>query len=175
MRLTLAEMMAGERRPVGEVLLEALHNTEVIMREIAVKIEDGDVEADTISRLLEYSTRAGKLAKVTIDAGVAVKLLDMKQRNQAVEARAVTEALVAGLAALGLSPQDQMVAMMAAHKKLLSLGEPEAPARASGSHADEILALPGVSTPANADDVSAHPVPPSIKRARKQTRDDFDA
>jgi hypothetical protein len=89
--MTLAQLMKGDKRPVGEVLLDAVHVNDVLMNQLKAEVEGGDVSLDTVTRLIEASARAGKLAKVTIDAGVAVKLVEQRERNLELEGRLVTE------------------------------------------------------------------------------------
>jgi hypothetical protein len=63
------------------------------MNQLKAEVEGGDVSLDTVTRLIEASARAGKLAKVTIDAGVAVKLVEQRERNLELEGRLLTDVL----------------------------------------------------------------------------------
>jgi hypothetical protein len=148
-RMTLAQLMKTDRRPVGEVLLDAVHVSDVIMNQLRIQVEAGDVSLDTVTRLLEYSNRAGKLAKTTIDAGVAVKLVEQKERNQALEAQVVTNALVnvidGLLDALPVDPVRRVVlkqwALSAIVANLGGEALPPVPVEYAAIEADDALAV----------------------------------
>ena len=64
----------------------------------------------TLARLVESAERVIKLGKAIIDAGVAVKMVEQKQRD--VE-REMTYAIMVGIEALGLGENDKGCALAA--------------------------------------------------------------
>ena len=64
----------------------------------------------TLARLVESAERVIKLGKTIIDAGVAVKMVEQKQRD--VE-RDMTYAIMVGIEALGLGENDKGCALAA--------------------------------------------------------------
>jgi hypothetical protein len=69
-RMTLGQILRSERRPVGEVLLDAVHAADAITRDLTVRVSAGDTDVETLTRFIEALTRSAKLAKVALDAGV---------------------------------------------------------------------------------------------------------
>jgi len=96
--MTLAHLMANDPRPVGTVLLDALHSADALLQDARTKITVGDtVDANDMTRFIESLERAAKLAKTVIDAGVAVKMVEARTRDLEAEGQIVVDAMVAVL------------------------------------------------------------------------------
>jgi hypothetical protein len=97
-RVTLAQLMKDDPRPVGTVLLDALHSADALLQDARTKVTvGGDVTANDMSRFIEALERAAKLAKTVIDAGVAVKMVEARERDLDAEGQIVVDALLAVL------------------------------------------------------------------------------
>lgn len=71
-RVGLAEALASsERRHPGEVLLDALHTADVLARGALDEVKAGRVTVRTLQQLVDSTERASRLAKTTLDAGLA--------------------------------------------------------------------------------------------------------
>jgi hypothetical protein len=97
--MTLAQLIQNDPRPVGTVLLSALHAADALLRDAEVKVTDAgkEVPVETMTRFIEAIDRAAKLAKVTIDAGVAVKMVEARTRDLEAEGQIVVDAMVSVL------------------------------------------------------------------------------
>ncbi len=69
-RLTVGELSRTDRRPIREVLADAVHLADSAMGELRSAVEHGDASADTVARLLDSARYAAALGKIAIDAGV---------------------------------------------------------------------------------------------------------
>jgi hypothetical protein len=105
-RATFAQLLQGDPRPVGEVLLDALHNADVAMRDMRAGLVAGEpVTLDTLDRFINLSRLTHHLAKTTVDAGVLTKLVE-QQRAQVSELGVfISEVLLAVLNALPLTTE----------------------------------------------------------------------
>jgi hypothetical protein len=109
--MTLSQFLREPHRPVGEVLLDAVHAADAITRELTVDIDGGARDADTITRFIEALNRSAKLAKVAIDAGVMTAIVQQRQRDLELEGRIASDALTSVvdvlLAHLACAPADR--------------------------------------------------------------------
>jgi len=80
-RATFAQLLQSDPRPVGEVLLDALHNADVAMQDMRAQlVTDGQpVTVDQLDRFINLSRLTHHLAKTTVDAGVEAALVDQAQ------------------------------------------------------------------------------------------------
>lgn len=70
-RMTLAEALkTAPRRHPWEVLEDALHVADLLMREARVAVEDGRVTPTLVDKMVAALERAHRLAKVNLDAGI---------------------------------------------------------------------------------------------------------
>ena len=108
-RATIAQLMQHEDpdhpRPLGEVMLEAVHNADVIMRslsDVRLRVLRGEeVELADVDRLLEMSRAAQHLAESTTRAGVQVELVRQASLQTEMNSAVVVRALGAALDVVG--------------------------------------------------------------------------
>jgi hypothetical protein len=148
-RVSLAQLMDEDPRPVGEVLLDVVATFDAIWRN--AKIEVGDtVTPEKIDRLLELGTFLKQAVKTVVDAGVAVELVHQRERDLQLEGRVITSALVKVVDELvcALAPVEQRNAY---RQWAMGLAFAEL-----GGHAPPHLSLPAV--PNTEDDVTTDAV-----------------
>lgn len=138
-RLTLATLLESDRRPVWEVLLDATHVGDSLMRDARRQLADGEAPtAHHVENLVDAAKLAHHMSKTAIDTGAHTKAVDLLQRNVELEGRMVAEvlgrvldALLAGLAgpALPLDRAQQLRewAFGAALAALTALDDPTRP------------------------------------------------
>jgi hypothetical protein len=105
-RVTFAQLLQSDPRPVGEVLLDALHNADVAMRDVRARlVEDGQpVTVDQLDRFINLSRLTHHLAKTTVDAGVEVALVNQQRATVEQLGAYTADVLLAVLNALPLHP-----------------------------------------------------------------------
>jgi hypothetical protein len=97
MKTTLGQLLAQDPRPVGVVLLDALHTADAILQHAKIQVGDGEATPDKFSRLVEASERAVKISKTAIDGGIAAKLLGEIQHDQQAQAELMVQAMTAAV------------------------------------------------------------------------------
>lgn len=123
-RVALAEALArGDRRPAWQILLDATHTADVLMRQARVEIEHGQtVTPELLDQLVGSTERAARLAKVVLDAKVD------QQRVRVAEEQGQMLALVitAVLGDFGLNTAETRVREVVARRigELTGAGEP---------------------------------------------------
>jgi hypothetical protein len=111
-RMTLGQLLQSEPRPVGTVLLDAIHSADAILQDAKAKVSvDGDVSVVEMSRFIEALERAAKLAKVAVDAGVATKLVEIRELEITQHSRRISDILLGTIDALGLNDRDRGYAL----------------------------------------------------------------
>jgi hypothetical protein len=105
-RLTFAQLLQSDPRPVGEVLLDALHNADVAMQDMRVRLVEGGepVTVDQLDRFITLSRLTHHLAKTTVDAGVEVQLVNQQRANVEEVGGFLADTLLTVLNALPLHP-----------------------------------------------------------------------
>jgi hypothetical protein len=103
-RIALAEALAKEpRRHPWEVLEEALHVSDVLMKEARIAVEDEQITPALVDKLVSALERAHRLAKVNLDAGIDQRRLRLAEA-QATQMHAVFTRV---LAQLGLTAEQR--------------------------------------------------------------------
>lgn len=104
-RVTLAEaMVSGPKRQPYEVLEDALHAADLLMREAIFELgEGGSVSASTMEKFVQAFERAHRLAKVNMDAGIDQRRMRLAEA-QAGQMHQVFTRVLAGLA---LTPEQK--------------------------------------------------------------------
>ncbi len=120
-RVTLAEALAlGDRRPPFEVISDALHAADVIMRDVRARVEnDEGASAELLTRFVESLERAARLAKLTIDG----KFIEMRMWVQRAEGEEIASVFNEALA-LAQLPDEYDTAMRRALGTVLRRTEP---------------------------------------------------
>ena len=99
-------------RPLGEVMLEAVHNADVLMRsldEVRLRVlRREEVTGEELDRLVRMSQVAHALAETTVRAGVQVELVRQAHLRTELVGAAVVRVLGRVLDALAL-PQEERV------------------------------------------------------------------
>jgi hypothetical protein len=112
-RLTFAELLRHDPRPIAEVIIESVAISDAAMMDLKMSIMDehaetGTVTADNLTRLFQYAERANKLAKAAHDAGIAELQLRQRERDLNMETQIVVDTVTALgtslVTALGLDP-----------------------------------------------------------------------
>jgi hypothetical protein len=129
-RVTFAQLLQSDPRPVGEVLLDALHNADVAMRDVRARlVEEGQpVTVDQLDRFINLSRLTHHLAKTSIDAGVEVALVSQQRATVQEAGTFVAEILLTVLNALPLHPAWRSYLLDLAHHHLVEN------ARREGTH-----------------------------------------
>jgi len=118
-RLALRELITdGEQRHPWQVLLDALHVSDSLMREAVVQLGAGEpITPQQLTTLVDAIERASRLAKVTLDA----RAQEYMQQHTTVEADLIARVLNAALEAAGLDPDQEARARAAMRLELLAL------------------------------------------------------
>jgi hypothetical protein len=128
-RMTLAQLLRGDPRHPWEVLLDAVHVADALMRDARARLRDGDELApDDLTRLVEATTRAAALAKVSIDSRAVERIAEQRQRHLDLEGQVVSTAILAAINALPLAPAWRNYALAAARASLAGEAPPVPPA-----------------------------------------------
>jgi hypothetical protein len=92
-------------RPLGEVMLEAVHNADVLMRsldEVRLRVlRREEVTGEELDRLVRMSQVAHALAETTVRAGVQVELVRQAHLRTELDSSVIVRALGAALDAVG--------------------------------------------------------------------------
>jgi hypothetical protein len=112
-RATIAQLMQHEHpdrpRPLGEVMLEAVHNADVLMRsldDVRLRVlRREEVTGEELDRLVRMSQVAHALAETTVRAGVQVELVRQARLSTDMNAAAVVRVLGRALDALTSGPR----------------------------------------------------------------------
>ena len=96
-------------RPLGEVMLEAVHNADVLqrsLRDVRLRVARGEaVAGEELDRLVRMSQVAHALAETTVRAGVQVELVRQSRLSRELYDAAVTRVLGRALDALTAGPR----------------------------------------------------------------------
>jgi hypothetical protein len=96
-------------RPLGEVMLEAVHNADVLqrsLRDVRLRVARGEaVAGEELDRLVRMSQVAHALAETTVRAGVQVELVRQARLETEMNAAAVVRVLARVLDALTSGPR----------------------------------------------------------------------
>jgi hypothetical protein len=96
-------------RPLGEVMLEAVHNADVLMRsldDVRLRVlRREEVTGEELDRLVRMSQVAHALAETTVRAGVQVELVRQARLSTDMNAAAVVRVLGRALDALTSGPR----------------------------------------------------------------------
>lgn len=93
-RMTLAQLLGQDPRTPWEVVLDATHTADVLMRDTKAKLLVGEnVTVEQVDRLLELTTYAHKLASVAIQTGAAERVAATYERNLREEGQVLATAL----------------------------------------------------------------------------------
>jgi hypothetical protein len=122
-RVTFAQLLQSDPRPVGEVLLDALHSLDVAHRDLRAQlVERGEpVTIDQLDRFVSVARVTHHLAKTSIDAGVAVKLVEQQRAPLSEIGVFISEVLLDILHYLPLTPAWREHLLERADFKLLEL------------------------------------------------------
>jgi hypothetical protein len=93
-RMTLAQLLQGDPRPLGEVLIDATHTADALMRTYKARVLAGEtLDADLLTRLVEATARAHHLAETTARLGVHVELVKQAQLQRQLDDAYITHTL----------------------------------------------------------------------------------
>jgi len=147
-RMTMAQLLRDDPRTPWEVVLDATHTADVIMRETKAKFTEGEeIGVELVDRLVELTTYAHKLATVAIQTKaadhVAQARVELLQSQTGIIADALTTAVGGVLDHLvSLGAIDQAYALQL---RQWALDAAAAPAEAAGRRRDvELPTLPPV-------------------------------
>lgn len=120
-RMTFAQLLQSDPRPVGEVLLDALHNADVAMQDMRVRLTEGGepVTVDQLDRFINLSRLTHHLAKTTVDAGVEVALVNQAKAEVQQVGGFLADVLLTTLNALPLHPAWRSYLLDLAQHRLL--------------------------------------------------------
>jgi hypothetical protein len=106
-RMTLAQLLQHDPRPLGEVLVEATHNADALMRDLKTQVLEGGepIDPDLLTRLVEATRLAHHLAETSVRAGVQVELVRQARLETEMNAAAVVRVLARVLDALTSGPR----------------------------------------------------------------------
>jgi hypothetical protein len=126
-RATFAQLLQSDPRPVGEVLLDALHNADTAMRDIRAQlVEEGQpVTVDQLDRFINLSRLTHHLAKTTVDAGVEVELVRRQKADLELMGQLSADILWTVLDALPLHPAWRRYLVDLASRRALEIGHQE--------------------------------------------------
>lgn len=100
-RLTLATLLQNDRRPPWEVLLDAVHVADSLMRDARVKVDGAeDLTPRQLDNLVDSTKLAHHMARTAIDTGAAAKIADVIKRNVDLEGDVIARTLAVVLDAL---------------------------------------------------------------------------
>jgi hypothetical protein len=126
MRVTLAQLLDEEPRPIGEILLDVAATFDAIMRHAKTQLRAGEtVTVEELDRLIELGNYARQAAKTVVDAGVQVSLIEQRARDMNREARTITDAVVAAVdAVIDLVPVEHRTTIrgQALHAAFVKMG-----------------------------------------------------
>jgi hypothetical protein len=121
-RMTFAQLLQSDPRPVGEVLLDALHNADVAMQDMRAGLATGEpVTVDQLDRFINLSRLTHHLAKTTVDAGVEVQLVNQARASLQQVGAVLSEVLLAVLHSLPLTPAWREHLLDVAHHQLQTI------------------------------------------------------
>jgi hypothetical protein len=105
-RVTLAQLLQSDPRPVAVVLMEAVHNVDAVARDMRAGIEEGEpVTLDQLDRFLSVNRVTAHLAKTVVETGVLTKLVEQQRLTLEEVGSFVAGLLLSVLDALPLTPQ----------------------------------------------------------------------
>jgi hypothetical protein len=164
-RMTFAQLLQSDPRPVGEVLLDALHNADVAMQDMRAQLTTGEpVTVDQLDRFISISRLTHHLAKTTVDAKVEVQLVEQARASVGELGMILSEVLLAVLDSLPLTPTwrehllevaDHQLRTIAHRQGTHVLDLPEAPTDAPVPPAEPVL-LPSLPAPLVRSPASGH-------------------
>jgi hypothetical protein len=143
--MTFAQLLQSDPRPVGKVLLDALHNADVAMQDMRAQLVTGEpVTVDQLDRFINLSRLTHHLAKTTVDAGVEVELVRRQKADLELMGQLSADILWTVLDALPLHPAWRRYLVDLASRRLSEI-----------SHTEERLLLDPPTEP-----IPPMPVPP---------------
>lgn len=146
-RVTLAQLLQSDPRPIPIVLMEAVHNVDAVARDMRAGIEDGQpVTLDQLDRFLSVNRVTAHLARTVVETGVLARLADQQRASVAEVGLFISEVLLAVLNALPLSVEWRNYLLDVADYRLLEI------ARTQGTR---VMETPGGPLP-------EEPVPPAV-------------
>jgi hypothetical protein len=124
-RMTFAQLLQSDPRPVGEVLLDALHNADAAMQDMRVRLVEGGepVTVDQLDRFINLSRLTHHLAKTTVDAGVEVALVNQQRAAVGEVGTLLADVLLVVLNALPLHPAWRSYLLDLAQHRLLEIAQ----------------------------------------------------
>lgn len=118
-RVTFAQLLQGERRPLAEVLLDCVHTADAATQELRIEVASGEpVSVDRLDRLLELNRLTHHLARTAFDSGVAAKLVEQQRASLQEVGAVLSEVLLAVLHSLPLTPAWREYLLDVAHHQL---------------------------------------------------------
>jgi hypothetical protein len=94
-RLTLAEIMRADPRPLTESVLDHVHTLDAIARDARLAtIEEGGFTAASVQRAVDTATAALRADKLAMDIGVTKLVLEKAERDAALSGEFVASTLV---------------------------------------------------------------------------------
>ena len=103
-RVTLAQLLQSDPRPLPVVMAGAVHNVDAAMRDARLRLLEGEtVSVDQLDRVLELSRLAHHLSRTMVETGIFAKVAE-QQRVQVAELGVfISEVLLGVLNALPLT------------------------------------------------------------------------
>jgi hypothetical protein len=94
-RVALYEaLQTGPRRPVWQVLLDVVHAADVIKRNVEAELAESEtVSPELFTRFVEAIERAGRMAKVALDARADERLVEQGELEVRVIGQAIMNAI----------------------------------------------------------------------------------
>jgi hypothetical protein len=137
-RMTFAQLLQHDPRPIHVVLLEAVANADAAMRDMRVQlVERGEpVTAEQLDRFLNITRLTHHLAKTTVDTGIAAKLVEQQRAGVEAIGAFISEVLLGVLHRLPLAPAWREYLLACADHQLLTI------AQRAGTHVMEAPEAP---------------------------------
>jgi hypothetical protein len=144
-RVTLAQLLQDEPRPLVEVMADAVANADAAMRDARLRLLEGEeVTVDQLDRVLELSRLAHHLSRTMLDTGIGMKLVAEQKASLQDLGGLISEVLLAVLHPLPLTPTGRKYLLARMEYQLLTI------ARRYGTR---VLDLP--------DELPSEPIPPA--------------
>jgi hypothetical protein len=103
-RMTLAQLLQNDPRPLPEVLLDATHTADAVFRDLRLRLLEGEeITVEQLDRLVERARLAHHLARTTVETGVVVKLVEAQRAQVGEIGIFISEVLLAVLNTLPLT------------------------------------------------------------------------
>jgi DNA-binding transcriptional ArsR family regulator len=103
-RVTLAQLLQSDPRPLVEVMAEAVHNVDAAMRDAKLRLLEGEeVSVDQLDRMLELSRLSHHLSRTMVETGIFAKVAEAQRAQVGEIGTFISEVLLAVLNALPLT------------------------------------------------------------------------